>query len=138
MNKIWTGNRGSAHEIPLSGLSSCDKTIGDTFVYEYTRLCQLLLAKDVHPDDFWRRIIITYIRQDTDKMASCFPKTEWYQKLSPYFFLVIISWLDELYILTSNITGNEDSEKHLVLPTILFSENSSPSNQFLDVFKPTD
>ena len=30
-------NSGSAHEIPLCGLSSGDKTIGYTFVYEYTR-----------------------------------------------------------------------------------------------------
>ena len=38
MNKIWAGKSGSAHEIRLSGLSSGDKTIADTFIYEYTRV----------------------------------------------------------------------------------------------------
>ena len=44
MNKIWAGKSDSAHEIRLSGLSSCYKTIGDTFVYEYTRMA----SGDVH------------------------------------------------------------------------------------------
>ena len=38
MIENWASKNGSSHEIRLSGLSSCDKMIGDTFVYEYTRL----------------------------------------------------------------------------------------------------
>ena len=60
--QIMEDERNLTHEIRLSGLSSGDKTIGDTFVYEYTRpshascrvfvglnICRLFFQKEFYP-----------------------------------------------------------------------------------------